>query len=161
MSCTENCLKWRAERVMMSSLKCSQRLVISGVPQGPVMDAVLFNLVINDLVYETKCTQQVCKWHKTGVMADTMEGCAASQKDLSSLEKWMNRNFMNFNKRRCRIQHLKWNNPMHQCIWRAIFLESSFSEKYLAECPDGQQVEHDSAVLSWGKGSQKHHALHV
>ena len=45
-----------------------------------------------------------------GGVADTPEGCAATQRDLHRLEKWADRNPTKFNK----ILHLGSNNPMHQ-----------------------------------------------
>ena len=62
-------------------------------------------------------------------MADTPEGHAAIQRDVDGLEKWLNRNLVKFNNRKCRVQHLERNNPMHHYTCRAKWLESSFSKK--------------------------------
>lgn len=44
---------------------------------------------------------------------DTPEGFAAIHKELKRLEKWADRNFVQFSKRKCKVLHLGWNNPTH------------------------------------------------
>ncbi|KAK4810852.1 hypothetical protein QYF61_008824 [Mycteria americana] len=66
---------------------------------------------------------------KLGGVADTPDGCAAVQRDLDRLEKWADRNLMQFNKGKCEVLHLGRNNPMHQYMMGADWLESSFAEK--------------------------------
>lgn len=46
-----------------------------------------------------------------GGVVDTAEGCAAIQKDLVKLEKWAHRNL---SKAKCKVLHLRRNNPMYQ-----------------------------------------------
>ncbi|PKU38776.1 hypothetical protein llap_10919 [Limosa lapponica baueri] len=64
-------------------------------------------------------------------VTDKPEGHAAVQKDLDGLEKWTNRNVMNFNKEKCKILHLGKNSPVHQYTLGGDNLESSFAEKAL------------------------------
>jgi len=39
------------------------------------------------------------------------EGCALIQRDLDRLEKWVDRNLMQFNREMCKILHVWRNNP--------------------------------------------------
>ncbi|PKU27731.1 rna-directed dna polymerase from mobile element jockey-like [Limosa lapponica baueri] len=80
-------------------------------------------------------------------VVDTVEGCAAIQRDLDRLESWAERNLMNFNKGKPKVLHLGRNNSMHQYRLGADLLESTSEEKDLrvlvdnkmTMCPCGQE----------------------
>jgi len=59
---------------------------------------------------------------------DMSEGHAAIQRDLNRLEKCVDRNLMKLNKGKCKVLHLRRNNPMHEYTLRADWLESSLAE---------------------------------
>lgn len=70
---------------------------------------------------------QVCRPYKIGRSGwYTTRGCATIRKDLNRLEKWLNRNFVRFDKMECKVPQLWKNSPRNQYGLGAAEWESSF-----------------------------------
>ncbi|KAK4806776.1 hypothetical protein QYF61_005572 [Mycteria americana] len=133
----ENWLNGWAQRVVISGTKCSWRQVTRRVPQGSILGPIVFNLFINDLDDGAECTlSKFAGDTKVGGVADMPEGHAVIQRDFDKLEKWADRNLMQFNKGKGKVLPLERNNPRHQYMLGATQLESSLAEKDLGVLVD-------------------------
>ncbi|KAK4828365.1 hypothetical protein QYF61_026087 [Mycteria americana] len=68
---------------------------------GSILRPVLFNIFINDLDDGAECTLSKFAYdRKLGGVVDRPGGCAAILRDSDRLEKWANRNLINFSRRK-------------------------------------------------------------
>ncbi|KAK4815565.1 LOW QUALITY PROTEIN: hypothetical protein QYF61_004082 [Mycteria americana] len=113
--------------------------ITSGVPQGSILRPVLFNVFINDLDAEVKCTlSKFANDTKLGGTVDCLKGREALHRDLDRLESWAITNLMKFNKSKCQILYLGRGNPAYTCKLGDEKLESSPTERDLGAWVDGK-----------------------
>lgn len=101
-------------------MRSSWRPATSGVPQ----ELILLNIFINDGTGHT--LRRSADVTKLGGVGNTSYGCAAIQRDLSRVEKWVNRILLKFKKGKCQVLHLgrKGEAPqevLKHCIWPPFF----------------------------------------
>lgn len=75
-----------------------------------ILEPIIFNIFINNLDNEIDHTlSNFADDTKLGRVSDIPDGCAAIQSDLDRLE----RNVIKLSKEKCKILHLRRNNPRH------------------------------------------------
>ncbi len=96
--------------------KVNWRDVLSGVPQGSVLEPILLLIFINDLSDEVRCIDLLlCRWHQAGAWNSkpTVMTCTSAWISF----KWADRWEMAFNVNKCKLTHVVRRNPGSWSPW--------------------------------------------
>ena len=103
----ESWLANRRQRVCINGVMSGWMRVLSGVPQGSVLGALLFLVYINDL--DAGLVNELLKFaDDTKVFGKVTDGAdrESIQEDLNRLVSWADRWKMEFNVKKCKLMHV-------------------------------------------------------
>ncbi|KAJ7425017.1 hypothetical protein WISP_25766 [Willisornis vidua] len=120
------------QRVVVNGATSSWCPVNAGIPQGSVLESVLFNIFVNDMDESTVCNlSKFTDNAEFGGSVVMLEGRKALQRDLDSLHQCAKANSMTFNKVKCWILYLGHNNLIQHYRFVKEWLESGPAQKDL------------------------------
>ncbi|TRZ13633.1 hypothetical protein HGM15179_013474 [Zosterops borbonicus] len=132
--------------------------VISGVPQGSVLEPALFSTFIDDMDEGIESfISEFADDTKLGACVDLLEGRRALQRDLERLGQWAESNKIKFKGSKCQVLHFGNNNLLQHYRLGRVWLDSAQEERDLGVLVTA--AEHEPAVCPGDQEGQGHPGL--
>ena len=97
----------RHQRMAVNGSKSDWTPVVSGVPQGTVLESVLFNIFINDIVDEVESEIRLfaddCVCYRP---IANVQDCEQLQKGIDHLTSWAKKWYMHFEPSKCKVMRI-------------------------------------------------------
>ena len=98
----------RRQRVILNGSPSDWEAVVSGVPQGTIMEPIFFLLFVNDVLNTLNCNVMLfADDDKLYSTINEEQDCINLQADLDSLVNWSKDWLINFNKKKCVVLRLQ------------------------------------------------------
>jgi ribonucleases P/MRP protein subunit RPP40 len=99
-------LSGRRQRVVLNGKASSWAELLSGVPQGSVLEPILFLIFINDLDKEVKALEIVRKFADDTKLGQRVGTNKERTEQQEALVAWPQKGGMQFNVTKCKVMHL-------------------------------------------------------
>ena len=136
-----NYLSGREQCVVLDGIKSSQKMVLSGVPQGYILGPILFVLFINDMPQNLSSDTNLALYADDTKIWRTIKcqnDIELLQKDIDLLNLWSINNKMNFSIKKCKVVSIK--HRLSPLTMLPFVAYHCYLGEHILECADSKTI---------------------